>query len=405
VMMPGMDGFELCRRLKRDPASAHVPVVMVTALSDGASRLAGLEAGADDFLTKPLGDTALFARIRSLLRLKIAQDEFRRHLATAAAAGALDDLHQRPLPELGEHGCVLVVTDVPGEAAAIEQALAPYHHVTPCPDPAAAPEAAASSSFDLVVVSLPKQDDAALRLCSLIRSREPTRALPLVIVVPDDAVELAARALDLGVNDYVARPVDRNEIIARVRNQIRRYRYQQQLRADYHRTVAAAVIDSLTGLFNRRYLVTQLVRHLRRAAIDTDPLALLMIDIDRFKSINDTYGHHVGDEVLRGVAERLKQLVRPTDFVARYGGEEFVAVMPRTDEASARVVADRLCSAVRESPFPASCEAGHLHLTVSAGLAVSRSLEDTPEGLLKRADRALYEAKSSGRNRVALAAA
>ncbi len=214
-----------------------------------------------------------------------------------------------------------------------------------------------------------------------------------MLLVDQNDTERMAKGLDIGVNDYIYRPIDRNELIARARGLIRHKRHIEQLRNVRSRTVSLAVIDSLTGLYNRRYLDSHLAALAERHAAEGKPLAVAVVDIDHFKAINDTHGHAVGDEVLCDVARVLERNIRASDLVARQGGEEFVVVMPNTDTAGAELVASRLRRKIADMPTRSP-------VTVSIGVAATRAHGDTPDRLLKRADDALYEAKRGGRNQV-----
>ncbi len=403
VMMPGMDGLEVCRRLKTNPRTAHIPVIIVTALDQPSDRVAGLEAGADDFLTKPVNDISLITRVKSLVRLKTLTDELMMRAATSSEIGLEDVLDPTSLVEEG--GKVLLVEDSQATVERVKQALMPLCQVDHEDDPQEALFRAAEGDYDLVVISLNLKQIDGLRLCSHLRSLDRTRALPILVVVdPEDNVRLM-RALDLGVNDYLVRPIDRNEMQARVRTQIRRKRFSDRLRDSVQSTMEMAVTDGLTGLHNRRYLERHLGTLVQQASAREKPLSVLILDIDHFKSINDTYGHAAGDEVLREFSRRVRKAVRGIDLACRLGGEEFVVAMPDTDVALALLVGERLRQKIAGEPF-ATGEAGvSISVTVSIGICSLTSPDDTADGLVRRADAALYLAKRDGRNRVVAAAA
>ncbi len=216
---------------------------------------------------------------------------------------------------------------------------------------------------------------------------------------------MVARALDLGVNDYILRPIDPNELVARSLTQIRRKRYNEHLRLNLQHTMELAIVDGLTGLNNRRYLDNHLKILFDRAAVRGRPISICMTDIDRFKLVNDTYGHDVGDEVLREFAARIRSTVRGADLACRYGGEEFVVVMPDTPIELAASVAERLRAIVEDKPFYVRSIDRELSITASLGIATSSGAFGAPDEILKHADKALYEAKHAGRNRVVAAAA
>ena len=397
VMMPGMDGYEVCRRLKGDHELNHIPVVMVTALDAVADRIRGIDAGADDFLTKPINDVALFARVRSLLRMKLALDELRLRDDISLQFGALDASGKGD--DNGEGGRILVVENEPYDRKLIERVLAEQHRVTVVTNGEEA-LAVVSESFDLIVVSVDLGGDDGLRVCSRIRSRDDTRNVSLLMLIDEADDTRLAKGLDLGVNDYLYKPLDKNELIARVRNQIRHHRYQERLRGTYHRSVSMAITDSLTGLYNRHYLDSHLAALLERSKADKRPLAVAIIDIDHFKLVNDTHGHGTGDQVLRELASRLENSIRASDLVARLGGEEFLLVMSDSDLDTARAITARICREMEAEPFATEQVEGGLPVTVSIGVAVIDRRDDTPDDLVKRADEALYEAKNNGRNQV-----
>ena len=401
VMMPGMDGFSVCRRLKDDPATRHIPVVLVTALDGRADRVAGLEAGADEFLTKPIDDMMLFARVRSLTRLKAVIDELREREASGRRMGVIAGAHARLG---GAGGRILVVDDHPRQAQRICAELAVEHR------PIAETDAekallTARAGVDLVIVNTSARAFDGLRLVAQLRSDEASRTVPVLAIIDSDDRPRVVKALEIGANDILARPIDPQELAARVRTQIRRKRYTDYLRDNLDQSLELAVTDQLTGLHNRRYMEGRLDALSRRAGAGGEPFACLVIDIDHFKKVNDSFGHQVGDEVLREFAIRLASNVRAIDLPVRYGGEEFVVVMPDTLLEDARRIAERIRLHVAGSPFRVLGGEELLSVTISIGVAASLSGEDTPQALLRRADEAMYEAKSAGRNRVIARAA
>ncbi|HEY0352997.1 MAG TPA: PleD family two-component system response regulator [Enterovirga sp.] len=404
VMMPGMDGFEVCRHLKNQPITAHLPVIMVTALDQPGDRLRGLDAGADDFLTKPVDDTALFARVRSLVRLKAVTDELRARALSSREYGIGDPL-ANATAETGLNANVLIVDDRPSSYERLSGALAQYHHVDVETDPNQALVRAAESGFDVVLISLDLQNFDGLRLCSQLRSLERTRNVAIVLLAGMDDKARILRGLDIGAHDFLVRPVDRNELVARVRTQVRRKRFAERLRDSVQVSMELAITDGLTGLHNRRYFDAHFGVLFNDAVRRGAPLAVLLLDIDKFKSVNDSHGHDAGDEVLREFAKRIKALTRGVDLVARFGGEEIVVIVPDAALDEARFVAERIRERIGSVPFPLVQKGRSLTVTVSIGVA-ARELGDTaPDLILKRADLALYRAKEEGRNRVVAAAA
>jgi two-component system, cell cycle response regulator len=399
VMMPDMDGFEVCRRLKANPATHHIPVIMVTALDQSSDRVRGLDAGADDFLTKPLPDLALIARVRSLSRLKMITDELRMRALTSRDIG-IESPERDAVADTGRDGHVLIVDDRPASHERIASVLGAEQSVEVEADPNEALFRAAEGNYDLLIVSLGLENFDALRLCSQVRSLERTRNIPILAVAEPDNSARMVRGLEIGVNDYLMRPIDKNELLARVRTQVRKRRYTERLRDNVQLSIEMAITDALTGLFNRRYMESHLGTLIEQAAARGKPLTALVLDIDYFKSINDTHGHDAGDDVLREFALRIKRSIRGIDLACRYGGEEFVVVMPETDMAVAAMVAERLRRRIAADPFAIQQGARTVPVTISIGIAALRGKEDNAANLLKRADQALYRAKRDGRNRV-----
>jgi two-component system cell cycle response regulator len=404
VMMPGMDGYEVCTKLKADPATAHIPVVMVTALNEVGDRVRGLEAGADDFLTKPVNDVALFARIRSLVRLKRASDEWRAREATAVDLGVTSSAGETV--DEKAPGTVLLAADGLWDSEALQETLeAQGHTVEYAEDDAATVAKASAGNYDIVMIGDGDRSGDALRLCSQLRSEPETRHGPILLLVPEGSDERLAKALELGINDYLVRPVERDELIARTWTQIRRKRYEDRLRDNYMVSVNAAVTDALTGLYNRRYLESHFERISDRLKNEGKPISLLMLDVDHFKAVNDTYGHDVGDIVLQAIAKRLVSNLRGFDTAIRFGGEEFVVLLPDAPLTAAVSTAERLCKAISASPVPIPGKPDGLQVTASLGTATVAAGEEILDMMVKRADEALYQAKEAGRNRVITAVA
>jgi two-component system cell cycle response regulator len=403
AMMPEMDGFETCRLIKADVRTSHLPVVIVTALDERKDRVRGLEAGADDFLTKPIDEMALLARVRSLARLKVVIDELRSRASTAVAVGVSDGKATLSDIKVGR-GRILLVDDRAISAERFVQTLGDQNFTTVESDAQEALFKAAEEDFDLCIVSLGLKNYDGLRLCSQLRSLERTRSLPILIVAEVDDRARVLRGLDLGVNDYLVRPIDSHELLARVRTQLRRKRYVDQLRDKVQHSIELALVDPLTGLNNRRFLENHLATVLEAARARSKPVSLMILDIDHFKRVNDSYGHDCGDEVLKAFADRMRRIIRGGDLLCRLGGEEFVIVMPNVSLDTASRIAERARAAVEEELFVVDAAGCAIPVTVSIGLAQSRS-EAGADELYRRADQALYRSKSEGRNRVSADAA
>ncbi len=396
VMMPHMDGYEVCARLKDDPRTRHIPVILVTALDQQEDRVCGLEAGADDFLTKPIDDVTLMARVRSLLRLKMVMDELRSREANGRAMGAIFSQTPECIDIKGDMR-ILVLEDDEGQGQRIQQKLGAGYATTLCWEPREASALLQKNTFDLFIVNLAARGFDGLRLCARIRSDETGRLMPILALVDPGNRDRIVRALDLGVSDVLFRPVEANELAARVQTQIRRKRYADTLRKSLDDSFEMSVTDQLTGLNNRRFMDARLEDALVRFSRGVETTSVLMLDVDFFKAVNDQWGHDAGDRVLQEIARRIKANMRAIDVGCRYGGEEFVIVMPGATIEDARQAAERLRAAVEGSAFEIGQGKPPVKITISGGLAQLRD-GDTAKRIMARADACLYAAKSAGRN-------
>jgi two-component system cell cycle response regulator len=405
VLMPGIDGFETCRRLKAAHATLHIPVVMLTALDQQADRLRGLDAGADDFLSKPYPDMALFTRVSSLIRMKQMVDELRLRHETSRELG-LEGMTSVDSGLNFADSSVLLVCDsrdlMAGTVAEIRSHLGCA--IETADGETAARALLASNRYDACVIGPNLSDGEPMRIASLLRARPETRQTSVMMVFPPGDLSKAHLAMEMGVSDYLTYPPDFAELIARLKVQLRRKHYSDRLRSSMHDTLVMAVTDPLTGLYNRRYTNNHLESLIARHQPGGRGLAAMVLDLDRFKSINDAHGHGAGDEVLREFSRRLRENVRGIDLVSRVGGEEFLVVMPDILPENATRVAERVRGAVEKARFQLEDVAVPLPVTVSIGLAFHRPGE-AGSALINRADAALYASKNSGRNMVTLAAA
>ena len=404
VMMPGIDGFETCRRLKSIPETLHVPVVMLTALDKQSDKVMGLEAGADDFLSKPFEEVALMSRVASLTRMKMMVDEIALRGQAATGVSAREMLETSRATTFPDSR-ILIVSDDCIAAGNMRQVIDGEIRcsVTIAPDGETARNAIEDVDFDLVILDEQIAGEDPLRLGTMIRARPETRQAATLLVTAGDDIEVATRALELGFNDYISSPVDLVELTARLRSQLRRKHYADKLRENMRNSLVQAVTDPLTGTYNRRYANSHLDILVEKCRARDSELAVMMLDLDRFKKINDTYGHAAGDAVLREFSRRLQDNVRGVDLVARMGGEEFMVVMPDVTPDLASEIAERVRSATADPEIAIPGEDLALNVTVSIGFAVLNEVESVFE-LIKRADDALYRSKNTGRNRVTVAA-
>ncbi|NNC38063.1 MAG: PleD family two-component system response regulator [Hyphomonadaceae bacterium] len=390
AMMPGMSGFEVCKRLKSNPQTWHIPVVMVTALEESRDRIRGLEAGADDFITKPIDDFNLMARVKSLLRLKMVTDQLLSHTGNTIERSkpVLDELSQRA-------GNILIVDDNERKMEFLAKSLKANNNIAMETDPVVALKKAIRA--DLTIVSLISEKFDGLRFCARLRSEARTRDLPILAIGQVDDEARLVRAYDIGINDTLMRPIEAQELVARVSTQLKRKFYADNLKENFNESLEMVVTDPLTGIGNRRYMDRSIAPLFAQLSDTGSPFSLVVFDVDKFKRVNDMLGHDVGDKVLQEVAARLATNVRSIDVLSRYGGEEFIVAMPDTKQEDAMMAADRIRALLGGSTIKVGRKA--INVTISAGVAEVFD-GDHFRDVFKRADDALYRAKQNGRDRV-----
>jgi two-component system, cell cycle response regulator len=406
VMMPDMDGFAVCSILKSREDTAHIPVIMVTGLDTPEERIRGLEAGADDFLSKPFNDLALFARVRNLMRMKMMFDELRLRDMTSRELGLTDFVSEQDI-DVDMGGPILLAPQAHAAGAELAEQLEVRLGLSIIVTNSER-EAMNLARLELpdcfVVYQKLMEGGDGLRLVSALRARPETRQAAVILVVEAGDVQTAAKGLDLGASDYIEAPFEVSELVARIRSQLRRKRYSDRLRSNVRNGLKMAVIDPLTGIYNRRYAAQHMIRVMERARETDGVFAVMMVDLDKFKRINDEYGHDAGDAVLKEFTRRLQENIRGVDLVARFGGEEFFVAMPDVDQEAAAAAAERIRGAIEGAPVTLPNCAGAVRITASIGVAIADASDTDAEAIIKRADLALFDSKMGGRNRVSFSA-
>lgn len=408
LMLPDIGGIEVCRRLRADPATREIPVIVVTSVDDSASRMEALRVGADDFLSKPVDELILMARMRSLLRARQTADELRLRDGAGETAGFAEGAETFEAP-----GRIALVAGARETAFRWRRALCGRmsHAVMVLSRTEVLTHATEERCVpDLYVVEADLEGRGdGLQLMAELRARVGTRNVGISIVLDPGDRDTGAMALDLGANDLLTSDFDPDETTLRLATQLRRKRQADRLHSALHDELRLAVTDPLTGLHNRRHATPQLARIAARARRTGQRFAVMMLDIDRFKSVNDRLGHAAGDTVLVEVARRLRAALRPVDMLARIGGEEFLVAMPDINLGAARLAAERLRHAIECDPVSLPALGESVRITVSIGLiqgdGSAPDAQHWVERLTERADRALRGAKSEGRNQVTVGGA
>lgn len=386
VIMPDITGFEVAQKIKSDQKTSGISIIMVTGLGSIEDRVKGLEAGADDFLSKPFNLDELLVRVHSLARLKYLQDKLAQK--EAQCPSEIDkERSNRPV--------ILVVEDDIRIVNICRNVLgASGYLIESAVDAEAALEAVLRLRPDLIILDLMLPGRDGLELLSELRKQDDAQAVPVIILTALGDLKTKIKGFYLGADDFLVKPLSSMELVARVKANLRKYDCQRRLSRKLQETFIQATTDHLTGLYNRRYLESVLEREMALHRRSGQPLSLMMIDIDDFKKINDNFGHQSGDEVLRALAEVFKKYLRAGDLAVRWGGDEFLILLPNTPLKDAIGIGERI-----RGNFVQKFAALGPKATMSQGLACMAEGEDA-ENLMRRLDEALYRAKGEGKNRM-----
>ena len=399
VLMPGINGYEATRRLKADPRTAGIPIILVTGLSGIEDKLAGLDAGADEFLSKPVSTAELIVRIRNMLRLKQYEQQLSKRTVPAIAPveePVDDDQADRP----AEPPQILLLQRAGGGEGGVRRHLEEMgYRVALAEDVEQEMATVRHGAADLVILDAARFGADGLEMCRRLKEGGPSSRVPLMVIAGQGDPEGRIRYLSLGAEDLLPPPVDHRELAARVARLLRQKAHLETLQSRYQAAVLASNNDGLTGLFNNAYFKRLLDLEVKRSQRRNHPTSLVMLDIDNFKAMNDTRGHAAGDLILSEVGRRIRDCIREIDMPARFGGEEFAVVLPYTDKAGAVVVAERIRDALASREFAVDSPSG-VNVTASIGVATCPEHAAAAEDLVRHADALLYRAKRQGKNRV-----
>lgn len=394
--MPEMDGLELCRKIREHPQDLYTYIVLLTGRDQKEDKLQALEAGADDFLTKPLDIVELKACLHTVQRILQAEarlqeqnrqlsemyEELQTQHESLLATQRLVEHANRRFSELFENLPIACFTfDTEGVLHEWNQSAEQLYGYTKA-------EVLFRSMFEKVF-----RGDSAVRMGELVRM---VLSGSVLTGIESEDYDSDGRRRYVLRGAYPLRSPSGEVVggLVSVVDVTERVEYEQQLKAINEKLQSLAITDGLTGLKNHRAFQDFLEQEFQRAVRYGSPLSLILMDVDKFKQYNDTFGHQAGDEVLKRVAEILLSSARQTDFVARYGGEEFVAVLPNTGLDDALRVAERFRQAIEQAEW-------HLRpVTGSFGVSTLADSVRNRQELIELADQALYQAKHNGRNRV-----
>ena len=397
--LPGLKLVKFCQLLRDAPALQFISVVVAVPRENQSARLAALSAGAADVIEYSVDKSELQARIRNYVRTLQASQEIRQRTGPTQDLGFSEDQ-----VAFASAYKIAIVRDSNLEGAADKStedthwAGANITHVSHDAARRGLPE-----TCDVIVLYETKNPAERRDTLGTLRTQAVSRHAS-ILYVTSETNEFDRSPLDLGAQDQVSSSVTTQEIQLRIKRLANRKRIEDSARAEISILGEKAYKDAMTGLHNRRYAMEYLGKQDRLRAEHPSAWAILMVDIDHFKRVNDTHGHAAGDEILVQLATALKSHLRDGDMIARYGGEEFLVVLTNIGANEARSVADRLRKKVASQPM--QFENGtHVWTTVSIGLAhANRSNALGSKDMISAADAALYRAKSAGRNNLWVAA-
>jgi len=402
VMMPDMNGYDVTSQLKNCTETSNIPIILVTALDGSDNKTKGLEAGADDFLNKPVHTAELKARVKSLLRLKRYSDQ----LKTRAQAERMvlnpffndDYIAELRMPNL------LIVEDNATDAKLIKSLLNSLAcNISTVHSGEEALSCCNNHKVDIMILDMLLPGLDGYEVVKKVKENASTQSTQIIVVTSLQDIDSKIKGYEVGVDDFLMKPINFNEFRARVNSLIKKKAYHDKLMGNFEVAVQAAITDKLTGVYNNGYFQHYLKNELKRADRHHHPVSLLMLDIDNFKLVNDRHGHLAGDKLLKEVAAKLNQSIREIDVLARFGGDEFAIILPYTQKENAAALAERIRLAIEKCTVAVNDQTS-ITLSMSIGVADYAPGVDTAHDVIQKADKALYTAKLNGKNQVCSAA-
>jgi len=402
IMMPEMDGFEVCSRIKANPATTYIPVVMVTAMDEKAARLQALEVGADELLMKPINNLALSIRLKALARTKALIDELTLRNSTNAALGIpmmdmAEDTHLRRIKIIDDD--IVRSRNIKTILSKLTNHIEIISNIEEKDNKHSEENISNKDNIDLVIISSILEAYDPFKIVACI-TNNPNMQDTIIVGLSDEIdEEKLKKGVELGAQDYFMYPIDEIELQIRTRTLLKRKRYQENIRNHLEKQLDLSIKDAVTDLYNRHYFDLHVIQMAKRSHEYKNTVCLLMCDLDDFKLVNDKYGHQAGDEILRQLGAVLKRSFKLTDLVARYGGEEFVILVDDILIDGAEEAAERLRQKIAAMEFSISTVQEKLRKTVSIGVSEYKQGEPIDQ-FIARADKAMYMAKRNGKNQV-----
>lgn len=397
VMMPQMDGFEVCRRLKAMPETASIPVIMVTALDREEDRAAGFEAGADDFITKPVNDLALLSRVKSLVGMRAASDAVDEHSAEHGGnkepvIASDDDPTGGAMPS----GTVLAIEPSELSAQKIAVALANPLDVTFARSAAEAFRGSNAVSYDLIVVSLTLPDADGLTVCQQLKAAPFTRKTPILAIADANDKTIIVKGMEIGVNDFITRPIEVHELRARARSLLKHKALADQLAGGAKRERNPAAEQGPSPL-EQQYFQQRLEGLIGETREGAKILSLSIIELQDYNVIARRYGEEAAQTVLQSFGNKIALNVRGFDLVGKLGETDFGVAMPETDTNLAKQIIQRVASDLVRNPFIVNGKT--IETMPAIGLASTRGTEDDANMMILKARKSLMRSREANKIR------
>lgn len=400
IMMPGIDGYKVTRRLKTSAKTRDIPIILITSLTGIDDKNKGMQAGADEFLNKPVNTTELLARVKSLIRLKKYHEQLKSRNKSEVSFVISTPSIASSKPEK-EMPVVLMVEDNKNDLRLLRAHF--YGQSYQMKYVRTGEEALSfclKHKTDLLILDVILPGINGFDVCRQLKNNDATRKIQILMVTSLNDLESRIKGIEFGADDFLIKPIHKDEFIVRVRALLRKKSYLDMLSKKYESDLYAAITDKLTGLYNREYLNHFMDHEIKRCDRQNQTMGLVMLDIDDFKTVNDTYEHLMGDRILEKFGTLIKNQIRDIDVAARYGGEKFAVVLPYVNQAQAEGIADRIRNTVSAFDFFNQQKGPALKMTISLGIALYPEHAKTVAGLVEKADKTLYCAKKDGKNLV-----
>lgn len=401
IIMPGLDGIEATRRLKADSRTKNIPVILVTCLDGMENKQIGLDAGAEEYLAKPVNPIELRARVKSMLQLKQYRDQLaiRRQSEGPSADGARDKrLAER---QDGELPVVLLVEDSEIDIRIITSFLKDMPlRLEAVSTGREAISRIQDNNIDLILLDILLPDMIGFDICERLKQIERCKETAIIVITCLHDLESRILGLEMGVDDFLVKPINRIELRARVKSLLEKKQQHNNLRAHCETALNSSISDWPTGVYNHGYFRRFLELEIKKSVTQRYPISLLKIDIDDFRIHNDALGHEAGDGILKDLAQILKNITRDVDLVSRYAEDEFAVVLPYTEKEGCLRVARRIEQAILMHDFLRGRSTQMKILTCSIGAAAYPEDASNEEELIQRAEEMLALAKRRGKNQV-----